>query len=123
MYGRYGNDLLNLVLIICGMLLLCIGQFFWIYLFMAVSYVFYGFALFRMMSRNIQARQRELYAFMKLWNPIASFFRMRRTIWKQRKTHRYFRCPKCKQWLRAPRGRGKIQVRCQKCGNEFIKKV
>jgi ribosomal protein L37AE/L43A len=41
----------------------------------------------------------------------------------QRKTYAIFKCPSCKQKLRAPKGRGKIQVTCSKCHNQFIKKV
>ena len=42
---------------------------------------------------------------------------------EQRKTYAIFKCPNCKQKLRAPRGRGKIQVTCSKCHTQFIKKV
>ena len=35
---------------------------------------------------------------------------------------RFYRCPKCGQQLRVPRGRGKISITCPKCGNQFIKK-
>ena len=35
----------------------------------------------------------------------------------------YFRCPSCSQKLRAPRGKGRIKIRCSRCGEEFNKKV
>ena len=123
MYGRYGSDLLNVVLIICGMILLVIGQIFWLGILTMISYVFYGFSIYRMLSKNIPARQKELYTFLKLLDRIKSYVKIRKDIIRNRKTHRYFHCPNCKQWLRAPKGRGNIQVRCQKCGNTFIKKV
>ncbi|MBP3323240.1 MAG: hypothetical protein J6M16_03515 [Clostridia bacterium] len=123
MYGRYGNDLLNAVLVICGMALVLIGQIFGFIILLPVSYVFYIFAIFRMLSKNIPARQKELFAFLKLIAPVKSRLKIQKDIWQHRNTHKYFRCPECKQWLRAPKGRGKIQVKCQKCGNDFIKKV
>ena len=123
MYGRYGTDLLNLVLIICGMILLLVGQLFWLVIISAIAYVFYGYAIFRSLSKNIPARQRELFMFLNLLRNIKAWFGVRKNIILNIKTHKYFKCPRCKQWLRAPRGRGKIQVRCQKCRNEFIKKV
>ena len=46
-----------------------------------------------------------------------------RTRFKERNTYKYFRCPQCKQKLRAPRGRGKIQVTCQKCHHVFQTKT
>ena len=44
-----------------------------------------------------------------------------KTRWKQRKTHKFYRCPKCKTWLRVPKGRGKITITCVKCANKFDK--
>lgn len=35
----------------------------------------------------------------------------------------YFKCPSCSQKLRAPRGKGRIKIRCSRCGEEFNKKV
>ena len=40
----------------------------------------------------------------------------------QSKTHRFFRCPKCRQTVRVPRGKGKIRITCPKCGEVFVKK-
>ena len=37
--------------------------------------------------------------------------------------HRYFRCPDCRQTVRVPRGKGKISIRCPKCGRQFIEKT
>ena len=123
MYGRYGTDKLSLVLLVTGLVLSVLGQLFWFFPLVVISYVFYGYAIFRTFSRNITTRQKEYYSFLKIWNPIVKWFRMRKNIWKDRKEYKYFKCPNCKQWLRAPKGRGKIQVTCQKCRKEFIKKV
>ena len=41
---------------------------------------------------------------------------------KQLKEYHIYKCPNCKQKLRVPRGRGRIAIRCRKCGTEFIKK-
>ena len=35
----------------------------------------------------------------------------------------YFKCPSCGQKLRAPRGKGRIKIRCSRCGEVFNKKV
>ena len=42
--------------------------------------------------------------------------------WANRKLYHYYRCPQCRQKLRVPRGRGRIQISCPRCGTQFIKK-
>lgn len=120
--GRYGGDKFSIFLLVSGLVLTILGQiFFWPVILLGDA--LYLYALFRMFSRNIPARQREYYAFLKVWTPVADWFRFQKRKFSDRKTFRYFRCPNCGQQLRAPKGRGKIQVTCQKCRKEFIKKV
>ena len=81
------------------------------------------YSYFRMFSRNIPARQREYYAFLKVWGPVQGWFRLQKRKFAERRLYRYFRCPKCRQQLRAPRGRGKIEVTCQRCRHVFQTKT
>ncbi|MBR1892605.1 MAG: hypothetical protein IJ815_03620 [Lachnospiraceae bacterium] len=37
--------------------------------------------------------------------------------------YRIFICPKCRQKIRVPKGKGKIAIKCPKCSKEFIKKT
>ena len=39
------------------------------------------------------------------------------------RNNRYFNCPKCRQTVRVPRGKGKISITCPKCREKFIKKT
>ena len=105
MYGRYGGDKFSLFLLVIALVLSLFGALFWP--IALVADVVFIYVLFRMFSRNHAARQREYYAFMKVWGPV----------------EQYFHCPHCRQRLRAPRGRGKIQVTCQKCHNVFVTKT
>lgn len=123
MYGRYGGDTMNTVLLISGLVVSILGQLFNLTVLILIAYVFYGYSIFRILSKNIYARQKELYSFMKIWTPVQKWYKMRVMIWKDRKNYRYFKCPNCGQCLRAPKGRGKIEVTCQKCRKQFIKKV
>lgn len=68
-------------------------------------------------------RQKEYYSFLKVWTPLQKWFRIRRTAFRERKTYKYFKCPNCRQQLRAPRGRGKILVTCQRCHKQFNQKT
>ena len=49
-------------------------------------------------------------------------FRSLKEQWANRKLYHYYRCPQCRQKLRVPRGRGRIQISCPRCGTQFIKK-
>ena len=122
LYGRYGTDKLNLALLIFGLILSLIGTLvFWPVTLLADA--LYIWALFRTFSRNIPARQLEYAAFLRFWSPIESWLRARKVRFSQRKQYKYFKCPNCRQELRAPRGRGKIEVTCQKCHNVFRTKT
>ena len=39
------------------------------------------------------------------------------------KDHKYYACPRCRQTVRVPRGKGKISITCPKCKEKFIKKT
>lgn len=109
--GRSGVDQLNIALLICGMVICLIGSFSGSGLFYYLAYVPLLFALWRMLSRNIPARRRENEWFRGILRRIGD------------RTHCYFRCPKCRQLVRVPKGKGKISIRCPKCGESFVKKT
>ena len=75
--------------------------------------------LFRMLSRNIGARRREEVYFLNLGSRIQTNLRGRYQRYQLRKTHKFFRCTGCGNWLRVPRGKGKIQITCPRCGQRF----
>ncbi len=111
MYGRYGPDQLNNVMLILGVALAVIGMLFSLPLLTVLSYVPLGFCLYRMFSRNANRRRLENQRFMQLLNRLRD------------RESRYYSCPRCHQTVRVPRGRGKINIHCPKCGNQFIKKT
>ena len=121
MYGRYGGDKFSLFLLVIALVISFAGAFFWPISLVADAIFIY--VLFRMFSRNHAARQREYYAFLKVWNPLVGWCKLQRQKWSLRKTYKYFKCPNCKQQLRAPRGRGNIEVTCQRCHNVFRTKT
>ena len=87
-------------------------------LFYWVSLALVFVSLFRLLSRNIPARQKENAQFMRLAGPIIQWYRFQRTM-RRDKDHRYFKCPTCGQQLRVPRGKGRITVTCRSCGASF----
>lgn len=84
-----------------------------------LSFVYLGllvYAYFRVLSKKVYKRSKENKKYV-------GAIKMIKTRWKQRKTHKFYRCPKCKTWLRVPKGRGKITITCVKCSTKFDKKT
>ena len=104
MQGRYGADTLSKVLLGAGLIVVLI------------------YCYFRIFSRNVSKRYAENQAFLAKTYKIRMFFQRQKSIWKQRKVYHIYKCPGCKQKIRIPRGKGKIEIRCPKCGTTFIKK-
>ena len=121
MYGRYGNDQLNMVLVLLSLALyLVFAVTSWTFLY-AVSFMLMAVALFRGLSRNYDRRRAENGKFLSLVQPVTRWYRLRRTI-RRDKDHCYFKCPNCGQQLRVPRGKGRITVTCRGCGASFQEK-
>ncbi|OUP12888.1 hypothetical protein B5F35_06385 [Anaeromassilibacillus sp. An200] len=121
-YGRYGGDQLNWALLILYLLLWLLGVVTRIVVFPILSWLLFFLVLFRMLSRNTAKRWAENQKFLRVWNKVKGFFTTRAAQWRD-KDHRYYKCPKCKNKLRVPRGKGKIQITCPVCRTEFIRKT
>lgn len=122
MVGRYGTDQLTVALLVVGMLLTFIGNALDLYLITMITYVIFLACVYRIMSRNIQARQKENNKFLQYWSPSKTWLKAKYNVLKSSREYKYFKCPNCKQELRVPRGKGKISVTCQKCSTKFIQK-
>lgn len=123
MIGRYGPDQLNMALIILSLLIGIVSSATRITVLVYVSYAFLILAMFRMLSRNIPKRRSENDKFLRYWWPFKTKCKAAVARLKSRKTHRFFKCPSCKNRLRVPRGKGRIQITCPKCGERFTKKT
>ena len=121
MYGRYGNDPLNLFLMGLYLLFYLVSLFTRLGLFYLAGLAPLAWALFRLLSHNTERRRAENARFLHAVNPLLSWLRLRRTIHRD-KEHFYFKCPNCGQQLRVPRGRGNIPVTCRSCGASFQEK-
>lgn len=122
MYGRYGMDSLGKFTIVAGLVTIFLSTFLrWRFLPL-LSWILIITAYYRMFSRNIYKRSAENQKYLQKTAKIRSFLASQKNIWSQRKTHHIYTCPSCKQKIRIPRGKGKIEIRCPKCGSTFIKK-
>ena len=126
MQGRYGIDQLSKFLLITGLAGVLLSAFFGETAGGMLFYIFgWGvviYCYFRIFSRNVQKRYAENQAYLMKTYKIRNWFQNQKNIWQQRKVYHIYTCPSCKQKIRIPKGKGKIEVRCPKCGTTFIKK-
>ena len=123
MAGRHGTDNLGIFTLIAGLVLSLAGSMTGVGMLGFLGLVLYVVTIFRMLSRNQEARVRENQKYVELtgnWTTkISQFFRRM----MNRKEYKYFRCPNCKQLLRLKRGCGEKQITCAKCGHQFQQKA
>ena len=122
MTGRYGTDHLNIAMVIVSLILFLLQSLIHFVPIIYLSYALLALALFRMMSRNIQRRRAENDRFIRFWWPVRTRITRIAVGAKNRKTHKFFKCPSCHNMLRVPKGKGKLQITCPKCGERFVKK-
>lgn len=121
MQGRYGNDQLNRFLMAITLVLL-IASAFGLRILYLPGLLLIIYTYFRMLSRNIYKRRAENAVYLRYEYKVKQFFATLKRDFKQRKTHHIYRCPSCKQKIRVPRGKGRIEIKCPKCGQTFIKR-
>lgn len=123
MQGRRGADQLGAALVIFTVVLSLLGMILNSGLVSLLTMALWIFLLYRMLSRNIAAREKENRWFLSKYNPLMLSARQAVTRYKNRKVYLYYRCPQCKAWLKLPRNIGEKTVTCGKCGATFKKKA
>ncbi len=115
MAGRYGGDKLNMTLLGIGAAACVLSLFIPAPMLKlaltTLSYIFMFWACFRSLSRNTYKRYRENRKYLMFIQRIKD------------REHRHFDCPRCRQPVRVPRGKGKISITCPKCKEKFIRKT
>lgn len=115
MAGRYGTDRLNMAILCAGLVASILSMLIPVQplnlIFWALSYILMFLAIFRTLSRNTYKRYQENRKFLQIFDRLKD------------RQHRYFDCPKCRQMVRVPRGKGKISITCPRCKERFVKKT
>lgn len=131
--GRYGYDSLGRTLLLAAFMLGLGGfasknvQVSDVCYIAALTMVF--FEIMRMFSKNVEQRGREYeaydsftrhfrYLFHRLWATLHGDVAL---DWEQyklagRRNVRYLTCPRCKHQIIVPPNRGKLTLKCRKCG-------
>jgi hypothetical protein len=104
MAGRYGTDRLNMTILMLGLGCSILSMFFRIptvnLVLTMLSYALMFWAIARSLSRNTYKRYQENRKYLQIFDRLKD------------REHRYFDCPKCRQLVRVPRGKGKISITC-----------
>ena len=122
MSGRYGADELGRFLLGAAVVLLVINTFARNSVLSLITALLLVYSYIRMLAKDYAARSRENQKYRELKNKIFFFADREKSCAQDRKENHIYRCPKCSQKIRIPRGKGKIMVTCPKCGHEFMRK-
>ncbi len=130
MYGRNGFDKLGRFLFVLYIILV-VSQ--WIIslfvppmvsLIMNICIMLLAFYIFfRALSRNLVKRQVENYKYIQFSTKLKTQLTLRKSKYRDRKTHVYKKCPRCKAVLRLKKIKGKHRAVCPRCSNTFEVKV
>ena len=122
MQGRYGVDQLYRFIFFLAIVLMLINNFLKNPMLNLVIYSLLILDIFRMLSKNHSARYAENQKYLQLTAKFRYRLDQQKKLWQERKYHHIYTCPKCKQKIRIPKGKGKIMVCCPKCHFDFQKR-
>ena len=130
MYGRNGVDdfyhFLFWIIIILSLVNLCFKS--WV--ITAITSLLLIYSIFRVLSKNVYRRQKENQIYLKCRGKLLGAYRKAKKLltsrialinnkWRDRKTHVYKKCPRCKNTLRLPKLKGKHTAACPCCDARF----
>ena len=122
MQGRYGTDDFYKFLFWVALIGIVINWFFKSQLLSFAVTLILVYAMYRVLSKNHSARYAENQRYQQATAKIRYWFDQQKKLMEERKYHHIYTCPKCRQKIRIPKGKGKIMVRCPKCHYEFQKR-
>ena len=125
MYGRNGVDALNWALFAVELVLSLLSSFVRVQAVAATLYflsvVLMFVVLIRIFSRNLTQRRAENAKFLAWWAPKMDAMRGAKAR-RADKAHKYVRCS-CGAYCRVPKGVGKVELTCPKCGRKKVIKA
>ena len=122
MQGRYGTDDFYKFLFWVALIGIVINWFFKSQLLSFAVTLILVYAMYRVLSKNHSARYAENQRYLQATAKIRYWFDQQKKLMEERKYHHIYTCPKCRQKIRIPKGKGKIMIRCPKCHHVFQKR-
>lgn len=126
MIGRYGVDRLWRALLVLYLISIVITNIVYrfsrsaYYVLSVLTFALIAFAVYRVFSKNIEARRKENDAYIRAFDNAKNKFTQKKNMYEQRKTHKFVKCRSCKKVLRLPKNKGKLNVTCPHCNNHFV---
>lgn len=122
MVGRYGSDALGNFTLFLTAAFIILNVFFQHSIFGLLAVVTLVICYYRMFSKNTAKRSAENGKYLFYRQKWFGGLGKTRDRLLDRRTHHIYRCPQCRQKIRIPRGKGRIEVRCPKCSTIFKKR-
>lgn len=122
MYGRYGIDSLSSFLMWTACAIIFVDIFVKSYYLNIFGLILFIYAYVRVFSKNYAKRRAQNDWFLIKTSGIRKMFAKEKGRMRIRKTHHIYSCPSCKQKIRIPKGKGKIEITCPKCNQSFVKR-
>jgi len=119
MNGRYGiDDLYRFLLIVC-LVIIILNMFIGSEILRILELVVFISAIYRVLSKDRYRRSKENKKYLEIRDKVFGYFNYIKRRYRDRNTHMYKKCPKCKQRIRLPLKKGKHIVKCPKCRERF----
>ncbi len=126
MQGRYGVDQLSNCLIWTGVFIALVTMFLHFRFLLVLSWICIIYAYVRIFSKNIQKRYAQNEKFLNATFGIRNAFaKIKYRIKYGNQTaepYHIYKCRRCGQKIRIPKGKGKIMITCPKCKYQFKKR-
>lgn len=119
MRGRNGADELGVACLELAVILAIINIFAGNAVVYVITLALLAYAIFRMVSTNVNQRRRESMAFAEKLGPVRPWISNPAAAYKNARTYKHATCPNCHQRVRVPRGKGHIRITCPRCKQKF----
>ena len=112
-YGRYGVDQLYSFLLILCLIIVIINTFINSIILRIIELVIFFYCIYRVFSKNKYKRSKENKKYLEIKSKIEKNINYQKKKYKDRNTHMYKKCPKCRQKIRLPLKKFKNLLKCQ----------
>lgn len=121
MQGRYGMDELSKLLMTLSIVIIVLASLTRNSMVNLIGFLVIGFVYVRIFSKNFYKCSLQNQKYLQYRKKLTSGWQNKISHFKQRKTHHIYSCPECKQKVRIPKGKGKVEITCPKCAAKFSK--